>query len=781
MRFRTTAILAALLVVVLLVSYFAGVFGPEREKPAEKGEKPVKEKETLLVEPPLEKIDKLRVERRGRGYLVFEKTEDNQWRIVEPIEARAVNWQVSQLARMVKELKVLDSFVPGKGDYADMDLAKLGLDEPVVKITAWGDDRRVQLLAGKNVLASEDTYVKLEGKDQVYVVDQNVRNKVKRDLNEYRDKQLWQIPTDKVVSLRIDQAGGEDFVAVKSDGKWVIESPVRAIGDKDQIKKAIDAVGRLRAEEFIDAEMDLAGYGLAEPRMTVTLVVEKKIEEKEEEENQQEAETQPTTQEAAEPKVERLEYVLQVGSETGLGVKQTYVKRADRKWVVTIKQDDLKKFTPDKTAWRDKKLFDGEVDQITRVDLGGRTDAFTLTKENGIWQVLNARADQGAVSDLLDALKQAKAVSFIDSPSADLKQEGLDQPVRTLAIYVTGRVEPVRLALGGLTASRLYRYVQRVGQDYLFVVPAEKVETLLQPALAYRDRKMLSVGTEQFRKIELTRDGITYVLKRGEKDRTWRVHEPVSALADQAAVSQLLRKLGRLQAEEYVAEGNLSAYGLDRPDVSVVLTGKFEVRQMPASRPTTTTSAPATQPRIEYITRRYPMVFKKREAAVYAALAEDKQVAKVSDEVYKAVRAELLQRDVFGDIETQQVDRLVIARGGRQFAFEKVQGRWRYPADPVFQVKASAVEDVIEALSDLQAKRFVDFEAEQLDRYGLDKPALVVEAYRGGERLARLSVGKEADDEGRFAICSGPKRWVFVISDSDVEKLDKQLKQFAQQ
>jgi len=190
MRFRTPAILAALLVVVLLVSYFAGVFGPEREKPAEKGEKPVKEKETLLVEPPLEKIDKLRVERRGRGYLVFEKTEDNQWRIVEPIEARAVNWQVSQLARMVKELKVLDSFVPGKGDYADMDLAKLGLDEPVVKITAWGDDRRVQLLAGKNVLASEDTYEKLEGKDQVYVDDQNVRNKVKRDLNEYHDKQL---------------------------------------------------------------------------------------------------------------------------------------------------------------------------------------------------------------------------------------------------------------------------------------------------------------------------------------------------------------------------------------------------------------------------------------------------------------------------------------------------------------------------------------------------------------------------------------------------------------
>ena len=764
MSFKTTLTLLVVLIVLVGASWYLGVFAPPQDDKTPVSEAPtVDAREQMLIAPKLEDVSRMTLEVKGRGKVVFQK-QDQKWTIIEPVEVAAVSWDVSDLVTAFQDAKKLRSFTPGAE--GELSLEQTGLAEPSMVVTLEGD-RTLTLQIGKNVVASENTYVRTGDSEPIAVVDVDLREKIKKDLKEYRDKRLWEPNKDKVAELVYTDQAGTEYKFVKTDGKWVMTSPMRAPVEKDTITKAIDTVTWLKAEEFAEDQPEqLQMYGLAEPkwRVVVTTVEEVKPEPKEGE--TQPADTQPTTK--------RTDYVVLVGNPAGLDSKQTYAKLADRPWVVTVKQEDLGKIIPDLQAWRDKKLIDAAVAEINHVEIAQPEGDVVLDKKQGTWTLVQGdqtlAVDSSAVDGLLNKLTELKAASFVDQPTGE---QALDNPQRRIRIVAEGKLEPVEIAVGETTPSGLYRYAQRVGLDYLFAVPEETLQAVFKPAIAYRDRKVLNFDVDSAVAFEVRREDRTYRLEWREAGG-WRVAQPVDAEAEQKAVKDLIMALATLQADSYVDTDHLNRYGLDEPDITVVVTTELE-DQAPTTAPAT---APTTQ--TQPAGRQYTLLVSRRDGKVYATVADQTPalVAQVGQQLYDDLSAELVRRSIFTGLSKSDAGKLTIQRAESTLEFVKDGDQWRYPADPVVQIDGTKVEKVIAAMAELKAKRYVSFDPQDADKYGLETPHITLTVEEADGETHGLDVARQAKT-GRYAqAATGENRWVFTIETADVDKLDEELKDF---
>jgi len=783
MNFKTTVGLLLVLVVVLAVSWYLGVFGPERP---ETTKPPVIEaKKHLLIAPKLKDVKKIRLDTRARGYLVFQKIGDD-WQIVEPVKARAVNWSVTDLVSAFEDAKKLETFIPGEGEFAEVTLKDLALAEPAVKVTLEEDDRKLTFLVGKNVELTENTYVKLPEAREVAVIDVNLRTKIKKDLKEYRDKQLWELKKDKITELRYDARDGTNYKFTKSDDHWLMLSPIRAPADKETVSKALDKLVWLRAEEFIDDKPDtLEGYGLDKPAWKITVVITEKITPKET--GKDKAETKPAS---TKPTIKRTEHTILIGDSGGLNADYVYAKLPEHEWVVAIKQEDLKEFTPDAIAWREKKIIDVAKGQINKLEIDHKDSKFTLVKKTGTWRLelkpgKLVKVETSAVDDLLTKIADMKAASFKDKPTKTLAKEGLDKPTCQVKIFAADKVEPIELAIGKTTPSGLYRYVRRSGRAYLAAVAEENVAQLYKPARNYRNRKMIDFSIDDVVAIELKRTKRTYKLTRADKGKRWQVIKPIKADADQDKVKDLILACSTLKAESFPPEADLRKYDLDKPEIDLTITTQTEVEVVKARPTTTAASGPATtkastKPVKKKIKRQYKLCVSKHGGKVYAvAPTTDPQlVGEVAESLHDDLSAELIKRDIFGDLPTDKIEKLVIRRkSGKKYVFAKKDDKWQYPADPVVVIDKEKIDDLTKALAELKANRYVSFEAKDAKRFGLDQPYLKITAGGDGKDYV-LTIGRPATN-GRYAQASGKDGWIFEITSGDVDKFDKHLKDFA--
>ncbi len=788
MNFKTTIALLIVLIALFCASWFLGVFSPQSQK---SHKAPVIEaKKSLLIAPKLKGPKRIKLEIRGRGYLVFENNK-GKWTIVEPIKAPAVSWEVTELISTFGDAKKLETFVPGQGDYADTTLADTGLDDPLMKVSITDKDGRViKLLVGRNVIASEDTYVKLAGSKEVFIVDQNIRKRIKRDLQAYRDKQLWEINKDKITELDYVHNGKEQFKFVKGKkGEWLMLAPVRAKADKEKIKDALDKLSDLSAEEFVEDTFEgkLSPYGLEKPVWKITIIKTEEIKPKKKSKDKNKGKNdkkKTSTQPTSKPVIKKTKYVLLIGVKSGLGKQQVYAKRADRKWVFTLKEDDVNKFLPDSVKWRDKKIVDIAKSDLSKIEITGQGEKVVLEKKNASWRVKwegkFVSCDTNAVDELIDSLVSMTSAGFVDNVNNKfLRQAGLIRSEYTVKLSLTNKLEPIVLNIGKTSPSGLYRYIHRNGIEYVCAVDIDNLKKILRPVLVYLDKQMLKFDLDDVTEIKLTRKDRTYHLKRTKGKNNWQIISPIKASADKEKVKNILLSCATLQAEEYVSHGRLSRYHLARPNIKLTIITTKTVPVIQATKPASTQKAKQKQ-KIKYKTVKetISLIVSRYKASVYAALAgkSNAMVAKVSSSLFDDLSAELIPTKIFADIDKDKIDRLDIIRRNKSLTFVRKGDSWSYPADPIFKVDKGKLEKIITAMSELKARRYVDFSKKHINKYGLHRPYLKV-VLKAGKKQYWLAIGTNSP-AGRFAISSS-KDWIFEISVSDANKFDKTLKDLA--
>jgi hypothetical protein len=774
MNFKTTISLLVLLAIIAGGSYFLGVFSPKSKAENQKKAPVVQADKILLIAPSIGDVQRVKLEVAGRDTMVFERS-GQSWKIVQPVDAMAMSWEVSDLIDAFAAARKLETFVPGQGQYADQTLESLGLKEPIFTVTLEETNRKMTYQVGQNPVASESTYVKTPESNEVYVIDQDLRSRIKKNVADYRDKQLWELNKANLSELKFVSGDGKEFKFVKTgDGKWTMVSPVKAAVSIGSVTEAINAVTTLKAQEFVeDAPANLDGFGLSKPAWTITAVETQEV--------------KPTplstqaTQPASAPAVKRTEHVLLIGGASGLKSDQVYAKPADKKWVVTIAQDNLKKIIPDVIAWREKTLVELNKDALTRIDIRRSAQDAILFRENENWKLQATEgvisADPAAVNTLIDAINGLQATSFIDMPSAEvLKKSKLDEPACTIILAGTN-TEPVVLTIGGQTPSGMFRYVKRSNQDYIAVVANEKVEKLFTPALSYRDRQMMVFSIDSVTSIEVNQHNRIYTIVRPGPGLPWKVTSPIEAPADQQNVRNVLLALATLRAEDYVAQGYLGNYNLSSPQVQVKV--KVEM-QVPVVQVDPTTSAPTTQtqPAMRTVSQEYTLAVSKHNDKVYAVrpAVEKPLVALVSDQLLKDLSAEFVARSVFANNvpKPEIVNRLEIKKtGGETIVLEKVNGVWMFPTDAVVKIDQEKINNLLQKFASLKAICYSDFQ-DSKSSYGLDKPILTITA-SDGKNSWTLNAGGQARGQNRYGQSSSLP-WIFELPASDVTKLSPALK-----
>jgi len=733
--------------------------------------------------------------------------DENNWQVTEPIACPAESYLPNNIVRRCLTMTYVRRFAPG--DDGAPSAEEAGLDKPLSTISIYAEElsEPIVIRFGRQAPLSSDHYVSLQGDDGIYVVTENVRNTFVKTLEEIRSKRIFDFGGGEAVAVSV--TGRQNYEMRRDDADWIIEKPIRTRAERTKASSMVSSVRNLRAVEFVDDQAEnLSPYGLDRPSWTIQVVVEKKTAppaepvpptpggESEGEGEAEGADADDTKQtEEPQPTIERSEYQLLVGGPAGDNV---YAKLADQPWVFTIQENTLKNMAPDLTDLMARQLFDFSKNKIEKIELQVAGAETTLEKDGADWMLGNGRkAEPIAVDDLLNTMRDLKAVSFQEKPP--LLDTGLDSPRAIVALTVQGRDEPIRALVGNSTASGKMVYVRSGDDPTIALLRADSVAALLTPPVGYRDRQILDFNRNNVYRIEIERDGTPIVLNRSE-DGTWRMTQPIDAPADATSVSNILADLNNLRAIAVTAEDSGSAYGLDEPWVRATFGIETEAPIGPLPATDTETEAgteteegsdtaepddksdsePAatTERSIETFT---VLMSANRKGKVYARRDDGELVYEIDYRIMNNLVAELHDRRAFPIGEAADVMRMSISNGADTVAFERIGDKWIAEADPALPIDGGKITAALNMFKAIKTGRFVNYQATDLVQYALDIPAISISVRNTDGSTVQLDVsgtGPENNPEkSRYATLNGSNK-VFLLELNYVGKLNKSLGDF---
>lgn len=403
MKLGRIAVLA--LLVVALGIYLLRVELPKAEREAE-GEKLVDVQDDAIT-----KIDLTFPDR----HIVLVKVDgkpDGRWRLEQPLAAPADDAAVKGLLTALTSAKVSKTLDGQSGD-----LAVFGLDtgNPTVVVTA-GKDTLSPIQVGKATQIGGKVYVR-RGDGPVLLVASPLKVGLDKQVKDLRDKQIMGFTDDQVERIDLKPSDGPPVALVRKDrDAWVVE-PGDHVADPTEVRTYLASLRSARAVDF-PADVDAAQAGLEAPRLSVTA----------------------TLKDGAPAQT-----LLLGGERTEGSAKQVYVKRADQPTIYALGDWSWRALAKDAAQFRDKTVLGFASERVGRVTIERKTGTgATLVRTPTGWTVEGGDAaapvKQGAITRLLDDLRDLRGASIAAEPPGDLAPFGLDAPdLRFTVVDTSGK------------------------------------------------------------------------------------------------------------------------------------------------------------------------------------------------------------------------------------------------------------------------------------------------------------------------------------------------------
>ncbi len=403
MRFRNTLIL--LIVLLGLGGYVYFVEYPA----AVKEEK----KETVLQFDP-DAVTAVSLTYPDRK-IVVEKA-NGAWSLSEPVKAKADGISVQSLLKTLSQCELKRTI-----EEKPKDLAPYGLDKPMttVKITVPGKEVPA-LEIGKAAPVGDAAYALRSGEDKLLLTSTSCRSTLDKKPKDLRDKSILTFTDDQVQRIAVHKEGA-DIVLVKKDGRWRIESPGDHAADDTIVRSYLSTLRNLRAVDFpSEAPTDLQQYGLAAPRLTVSVGL-------------------------GGDKTDE----LLVGKDNE--PSQIFVKTAAAPTVYAVGDWAFRDLDKSANDFRDKTLLAFDKDklssvQVQRADGGG----FKLVRADDTWRLANAegQTSERAATQFIADVDDLKGSEVVADGVTDLSIYGLAAPEISITISGEGDKEIGTILLG---------------------------------------------------------------------------------------------------------------------------------------------------------------------------------------------------------------------------------------------------------------------------------------------------------------------------------------------
>jgi uncharacterized protein DUF4340 len=705
--------------------------------------------------------------------IVFEKVDD-RWRIVRPIEAEALSYPVNRLVDMLRDMEYARSL---DSDQEEASADVTSLDSPRWTVTL--TDRA----GGKHVLevgadlptigaTRPSAYVRAGG--GTYVVRENFGEQLGRSVKAYRSKEILDLDPEKV--QRVSIVSGSRVSMERRGGVWKLTAPVSARAEQQSVTDIVGNVTHLTALSFVaDEAKSLAPYGLDQP--TVLVEVEVQSEGPPAPEGASQPSSPPTP-----PQV----HTLALGRKSDGGAK-VFARLGDSNSVFTLRGSLLEDLQPKLLDLRDRKLLDFDPTRVVGIEIDRADQHVALIKDDDRWSFRSTPEGPGGeqeVQRFLEGILALSAADFVDDsrPPASL---GLDEPAARISLTMEAQGRTLGLLIGGRTPSGDMVFAKVVGRTAIAILPAESIDKLLLDPASLREPTLLSLGDgERVDRLSVqVRERPFVSVVRGDQG-AWKLKEPLDAPADLEHVRSILDRLEKLTATTVVHAGpTLPALYAASGAISV----EVETSVSPESPPIATTAPDEAEPTSASKPARLP----GRTLHLYVGRIDDHAygwldggdvvtVGEFESGLYDDLSAELRDRRLWS-IVPQDVGEIRIRRQeGDGAGLELIRGgeEWKWPAGPYVHMDSSKVIDFLRELDELKAEQFVMHKSAEGERFGLNEPWLAVELTET-QRVRRLVVGSQAStgSGARYAMVDGLEG-VFLLSEDDVKKLDKEPSAF---
>lgn len=332
-----------------------------------------------------------------------------------------------------------------------------------------------------------------------------------------------------VVKVGIERCTGlkgvrENVSIVRQNGRWRIESPIKAEADEETVKRLIDSVVFAeKGESLSNADMaglgrSLRDFGLAAPRCTVTVATERSGD------------------------------TFFVGRKTASG-DEVYVSRAGRGGLFTIPSGVADELMRPLVELRRRRLFTFNQSDVIGLGLKNAGEPLTrLAKSGGQWRLVDpvdAPADRQMVDDIIGVLCSAHVVDYVaDAGSGHGLGEGEGFSIALRDAF--GSVEKV--VFGAFDGTNSVWAITPEGA----VVHVERniLEQCRSRQKTLEDTRIFPVDASLVTSISVSEGFPAYVISRSGASAPWAMVSPVGALADARVVDALLSRMLSLRSAD---------------------------------------------------------------------------------------------------------------------------------------------------------------------------------------------------------------------------------------
>lgn len=199
-------------------------------------------------------ISRITVETASRT-LGFER-EDGDWRIVQPMAARADDFTVGDLSRAVRTAEMTEVLadVENGGSYS--------FRQPRATVTVEDGSGRHELVIAQD---GETYFARSSGQDGVYGVSSTLAESLDKEIADFRNKKLFDFGFADPARIEV-RAGEQAVTIVRSEDKWQLESDGGRELEGEQVQTLLDRLRNLTATDFpSDRAAAQARYGLDSP------------------------------------------------------------------------------------------------------------------------------------------------------------------------------------------------------------------------------------------------------------------------------------------------------------------------------------------------------------------------------------------------------------------------------------------------------------------------------------------------------------------------------------
>jgi len=358
-----------------------------------------------------------------------------------------------------------------------------------------------------------------------------------------KDRVFKGVDADAITNLTVKADAGDTTTLKKENGVWKMVAPLQTDGDSDDLMQITSNLSTLEINRTVeDNPTDLNQYHLQTPRIEIDFTAGKDM------------------------------HRLYIGEKTPTN-GDLFARRDDDKKVYLIGGFTEAIFNRTTFDLRDKKLVSVDPEKVggMTLDSDGKTVQMTKTGEDwALAKPISLPGDNGNIDMFLSRVKTVAMKSMVaeQGSPADLKKDGFDKPQGSITLDAGDKHQT--LVVGGkMDDSSLY--IRDAAKPWIATVDASFLKELQKGTDDFRRRALFEFKGFDADRLELTKDGQTYVFERvksqGQAPDKWHRTAPTAGDPDAAKMETLLAKLENLRALDFVP--STTKTGLDKPTLAV--------------------------------------------------------------------------------------------------------------------------------------------------------------------------------------------------------------------